>query len=426
MKATSFPLLTSLVGMALAVSCSPNSSRQPTESLQPQQLLETYANNLAKNHKWVSFDCELTLVDPEGIKRKYDGVDRLSYCYTDEYPSFYYTRDSVIFFNVSPEAVRMVNFDDNVLTTYHHTDNSETDRCYCTWKNQIESGWLGDISLFFQCATPDFPPSPIITFIGHTDTTVRGVPCARVYGTEPMGRWKRGEGQGVTQLENHFWINRSTGMLDSLVKIEIADTTRLYAKETYSIKDVSYEDKSAFFDSVFDFGSPRYGKFSVSDEHDWLRPGVAAGRVEDGLFGFPMVDLHGDTCFLREIEGWKLLHLWCFRCGSCIRQLEKWGEERDSLGYRFLQDKGLKILSVNYSSDNFDKLKQIAEKTNSDDILYSSKGMDQFIHLPSLGHNYLLSPNNEIVFQSPFIVGASDYSAILEAKANYEKQHKKR
>ena len=421
MKKFSYHNLACLASMALAVSCSP----KPRNCHQPILMMESLAKDLAKRHEWVSFGCVYSSIDADGAIYTADNIDRISYHFSDASPAFFYTKDgSAICFEVSSESIKIVNLDDNELTIYNHTEDHETDRCYRTWKGQVESAWLGNISMFFQSATPGFQPAHSISYDRQSDTTIRGVRCVHIYGKEPMSCWRQGEKKGVSQYEYHFWFDKSAGMLDSLVKIEIADSTRLYAKETYSIKDISYEDKSAFFDSVFDFGSPRYGRFSVSDEHDWLRPGVAAGHVEDGLFGFPMVNLHGDTCFLREIEGWKLLHLWCFRCGSCIRQLEKWGEEKDSLGYRLLQDKGLKILSVNYKSDNFDELKLIAEKTNSDDILYSSKGMDQFIHLPSLGYNYLLSPNNEIVFQSPFIVGESDYSALLQAKANYEKQHK--
>lgn len=424
MKSTAvFPLI-SLVSMALAVSCSLNSSRQPSESLQPQQLMETFAKDLAKKSEWVSFEWEHSSVDQEGVKTTYPDIYHLVYRYTDTFPAFYMTIDSMIWCRVSPYDVCMVDNYDNTLRIYHHVEDKETDWCFRTWKGQIESGWLGNISLFFQCATPDMPPAYGISYTGGSDTIVRGVPCVHVIGLTPMARWKAGEEEGISQVENHFWINKETGMLDSLVKIEIADTTRMGTMESVCIKNVVFEDKSAYIDSIFDFGSPRYDRFSVEDEHTWLRESIEPGKIGNGMYGFPMIDLQGDTCYLREFEGWKLLHFWCYRCSNCIRQLEEWGKEKDSLGYRYLQNEGIKLMSINYFSDNFELLRNTAAKTNSADIMYSSKGIDEFIRITSLGRNFLLSPSNEIVFQSPFIVGMDDYSELLEAKANYEKQHK--
>ena len=63
----------------------------------------------------------------------------------------------------------------------------------------------------------------------------------------------------------------------------------------------------------------------------------------------------------------------------------------------------------------------MGEKTNTSDIMYSAKYINGVISIPYLGYYYLVSPEKTIVWHSDSL---GDYSELLKAKANYEKQHK--
>ena len=63
---------------------------------------------------------------------------------------------------------------------------------------------------------------------------------------------------------------------------------------------------------------------------------------------------------------------------------------------------------------------KVADKTGSADIIYSAKGIGTVISIPYLGYYYLVSPSKEIVLGS----GDCDYSKLLEAKREYERNSK--
>lgn len=60
----------------------------------------------------------------------------------------------------------------------------------------------------------------------------------------------------------------------------------------------------------------------------------------------------------------------------------------------------------------------MVQKTNFNDIIYSSKGMASLINIPYLGYCYLLSTSREIVYESANI---DDISELLKAKPNIRK-----
>ena len=134
---------------------------------------------------------------------------------------------------------------------------------------------------------------------------------------------------------------------------------------------------------------------------------------------FPLVKLNGDTTTLAENEGWILLNVWSFNCGPCIENLQNYGHEKDSLGYRILEREGIKIMAVNQSSDNLELIRQFGEKTGTTDIMYSGKGLSGVIELQYYGYYYLISPDRQIAYESSHL---GDYSELLKAKSDYEKQ----
>ena len=153
----------------------------------------------------------------------------------------------------------------------------------------------------------------------------------------------------------------------------------------------------------------------------WSYGDHPTNSVTDELLNFPVVNLKNDTIYLKDEDGCVLLNLWTFSCSSCIENLYRYKKQTDSLNYRVLEKEGIKIMAINYLSNNMNKIGEIATKTSTCDIVYSAKGMRQFISIPYLGYYYLLSPSKEVIYESSNL---GDYSKLLEAKREYERNSK--
>lgn len=223
------------------------------------------------------------------------------------------------------------------------------------------------------------------------------------------------------QYECHTWINQTTSQVDSLIAFNCTENTFKY-KITYRISDVSFEDKTKFLDSIFNFDNRQYIHYSRHTEKNmpYSMRGCVNKEINDSILDFPLVNLNNDTTSIREREGWILLNFWTLSCAPCIKHLQEMMHEKDSLGYRVLEKENIDILAIEHKSNNMELIGKMAEKTKSDDIMYSAKGIGTEISIPYLGYYYLLAPNKTIVYETGVL---GDYSELLKAKEKYEKEH---
>ena len=221
--------------------------------------------------------------------------------------------------------------------------------------------------------------------------------------------------------ETYSYINNKTNVLDSIRIKFMDDDGNVRSQRIIRISNLRFDDRQHYVDSVFDPTDPKYASFSHHDEKHPDHPWTDNHEINDEVLQFPLVKLDGDTVTLAENEGWVLLNVWTINCGPCIENLQNYGHEKDSLGYRVLEQEGIKIMAVNQSSDNMELIRQIGEKTGTDDLMYSGKGLSGVIELRYLGYYYLISPDKQITYESDHL---GDYSELLEAKAKYEKQNK--
>lgn len=217
------------------------------------------------------------------------------------------------------------------------------------------------------------------------------------------------------------YVNNNTNVLDS-IKVDYYVNNEKNSQRIIRISNLRYDNRQRYIDSIFDFDNPRYAKFSHHDEKNPEDPWSGNKSVTEELANYPLVNLEGDTTTIAENEGWLLLNFWTINCAPCIQHLKDYKHEKDSLSYRILENEGIRILAINQKSDNMELMADIAEKTDTRDIMYSGKGIGGTIELPYLGYFYLISPDKEVVYDSSNL---GDYSELLKAKADYEKQHQK-
>ena len=220
----------------------------------------------------------------------------------------------------------------------------------------------------------------------------------------------------------HTFVDAETSLIDSVYSYStssLRDDSSIYKNSYgeiynnyYKIDNYSFESKQHILDSIFDLQNIRYADYAHYDEKTSPQCQTRSENKTacDELLDYPLVNLEGDTTSIREQEGWILLNFWTTGCEPCIEHLMRMAAEKDSLGYRILENEGIKILAIEHKSNNMEIIAKRASKTKSEDIMYSGKGIGTGINIPTLGYYYLVSPNKEIVYETGDL---GDYSEII-------------
>lgn len=256
----------------------------------------------------------------------------------------------------------------------------------------------------------------------QTPVDVKGKPYIQFHGTSGMASTYDGQsGKRVRVFSEVDWfVNEKTNLMDSVFSVQYPLEYE-NRKEIITLRNIDLSNKQHYIDSVFNLDNSRYDKYS---RHDSKNPPLSRAyssnkSMTDDLLNYPLVNLDGDTTSIAENEGWVLLNFWSINCQPCVAHLKEMGQEKDSLGKYYLESQGVKILAINHSSNNEDLIRSIVEKTNTSEIVYHANGMGGVISIPMLGYYYLISPDKQIIYET---YDLGDYSELLEAKANYEKQ----
>lgn len=309
--------------------------------------------------------------------------------------------------------------------------------CHFVESKDDETGWFEQISFeqasqlkYLSFYTVLFPKKvrnlnllPMIERIA--DTTLSGV-AYRKYEAKHSQTWvwndETQEFDIPLQYASQIWLNLATNQLDS-VFVHCVSDFRFGKKKYYRVSGMSHEDKSKFVDSLFNFDNLAYAGYTRHTESfpPYSRIASSNETMNEAVLLFPFVGLQNDTVILGETEGWLLLDVWQFGCQPCYQSFGQLQHERDSLGHAVLESEGIRIVAANAKSDNMELIAKVAEKYNAHDLLYAGKGLTSVLSLVNhaFPSYYLISPEKEIVWRSNFL---GNYTELLEAKANYEKQ----
>ncbi len=398
--------------LILLVSCTSNFNPTKKENKEARKRFEAFAQLIPQKSGWMSCDVYFYY---EGLQ----GILHPSYCYKDGKQAFYLYYDEYAAIKVTDEAYFSHDNDDNTLTEYRHSDIDSLDCVYRSYKATFESR-ISYLSVLFQSPMKQLQPSDWVSFTDVRDTVINVTKCCEIMALTPKYHWSDVEGnEGDKQQLCHFWMNCETGMPDSLVMEELLDTTE-NANISCVVKNINFEDKEDFFDSIFDFEADRYSRFSFENEYSMFGSNSSVDTATDALLKFPIVSLDNDTTCLYDKDGFVLLNFWGIGCPPCMKNLQRYKQQTDSLGYRILEKEGVTIMAINYLSNNMERLGELADETNTRDIMYSAKGMKSVIELRYIGYYYLLSPDKKLIYETSNL---GDYSELLEAKENWEKQH---
>ena len=374
-----------------------------------------------KNKTWLNFD-----IEKESYingRRDYKVCYNVFMHYDNEKP-YYIVNDSttMTLFMVSPKRVEIANSQNQELTCFMNR-RDEKSRYYDFFKAQIYTTVFEFIPYYFA----GFPPSLGINrlIVNDVMTIQSGQGTQKCYTGQLPTQYIKNHITGSfdipLQYECKTWIDQESLQIDSVIAYNTSNNT-FDESITFRIKNINTDDKTIFFDSAFNSDSPKYRGFSRHNEFNipYSLRGTHVDTIGADLLCFPIVNLNGDTTCIKNENCFILLNFWSINCPPCLSNLQRYKTETDSLGYRIIEKEGIKIMAINYLSNNMNKIGEIATKTSTCDIVYSAKGIRQFISIPYLGYYYLVSPSNEILLSSI----DCDYDKILKAKYEYERNSK--
>ncbi len=130
-------------------------------------------------------------------------------------------------------------------------------------KNTTESVFR-EIPYYHQLLGKKFVVSNYLSHEGFTDTTIRDINNKVFKSLTPMGNIYNAETQKYDipiQYSAHTYINTANNHIDS-VCVENITKNDFKVKTTYIVSDISYNNKQAFLDSIFDFNNRKSSKRS--------------------------------------------------------------------------------------------------------------------------------------------------------------------
>ena len=364
----------------------------------------------------------LTITKHSSYNEKLDPSEKfhIIYNYDKKRPSFtFINSDSTRFMKFNNKNYYLVDYNNKELAHIRRIGKEGKD-AYWIMKNTTEAV-LREIPYYHQLLGYRFVINNTLTHKKITDTIIRDINCKVFESVTPMGNIYNSETQKYDipiQYSVLTYINTISNHIDSVCVENITENT-FKLRMTYIISDISFEDKNNFLNSVFNFNNENYSAYSHHNENHlpYSMRGSTNEEINETILNYPLVSLKNDTTYLKDNDSWVLLNLWTQNCPPCIENLDNYKHEKDSLGYRTLEIEGIEILAINYSTDNMELLNNIANKTNSNDIIYSAKGLNAYINIPYLGYYYLISPDKKVIFKD-YKLG--DYSELLKTKEEYE------
>lgn len=276
--------------------------------------------------------------------------------------------------------------------------------------------------LYYLWNLHKLPPYSFYPISNEKNTVIRNTPISIFTSNEELIYYKSKDKsqKGKIQQTTNYYVNTRTYLLDSLKFTYAYDNGK-----TTTYKEYVSEIKNFDFDSFYkllDFNNPKYANYSRHDNDNFPESLSITDNeiITPEILCQPITNTKKQITTLSKTDGWILLDFWQFGCSGCFAQFKSFQHEKDSLGYRILENNGVKVFSIHPYSDNMELIQKVADKYDANDYIYSSKGFTKLLHISSYPTYYLISPNKKIVLKTNNL---GDYSEILNIIKNTANNH---
>ena len=398
-------------------------------------------DKLLEKHPYISYTVEQEdfTKDGEVIPRLYSiSFDRsvkknpVCYCFHDINYSRFDTK-SLVYIDPACEEIHTYRSDWETEKVVAF-DIEEVDlNPYKTFVYYQLGNYYGD-DVFFSYFR-EFKPLEYVDRIIN-DTVIGGHHCKVYMGKKSRKKTSTEDGSWTPWYRPDivFYYNKDKQWFDSVVVSLPSDVDEVvrknvtFSKTVCRYKNVSFEDKTAEYDSIFSERNPAYAVYKHYDDSNPFGDNhlqetttemeKVLDKLTDDILEHPFVNVNGDTTTLGQQEGWVLIETWYDACRPCKQWMVDYEKEKSENGTTSLEQAGIKVLCVNPYVSYIDHLRKTADKYGIRRIVYAGKGLNEkfgFRYYPSY---YLVSPDKHIVFTSETYV--EDNSIFIEKMKEYE------
>lgn len=222
-----------------------------------------------------------------------------------------------------------------------------------------------------------------------------------------------------------MYCNDRSHLVDKIVVFHGLDTTYFEEFRFCNVMPIKQRHTDS---NIFDINSSRYANYAKYDYTKAVAPsliGTYTGNTDmtSELLNYPLVGYNGDTIYLRQGTGWVLIDLWSYGCPPCVRFLKQLQQEVDSLGYRQIENEGIRLYCINPKGGVTPQFRKYAERWAAQDILYSARGIGSELKASCWPSIYLFAPNGDLVFHNECEYIPDLTETIIKMKHDYENHH---
>ena len=177
-------------------------------------------------------------------------------------------------------------------------------------------------------------------------------------------------------------------------------------------------------DERFDFSNPRYAGYQFYAFPERYPSSVIElvgdnESLNDTVLGYPLVNPSGDTLYLRDTTGWKLIYFWRYGCRPCAQFFQFMQKERVQKGATTLGKAGVSVFCINNTTGNTPLFQEYVEEFGLKECAYAAHDMN-CLKIEVYPTYYFYAPNGELVSSGQKL----DVSKLLKDKRRYERRHK--
>ncbi len=160
-------------------------------------------------------------------------------------------------------------------------------------------------------------------------------------------------------------------------------------RETSTITHIDLNDQRALIDSVFNLADKRYDgyeRLAINEYYPHLIEYTRNTEMNDTILDFPLVNLaSGDTTSLRQMQGTTLLYFYNFYLDN------EYYSTVETLGRQVADN----IIWLMPTSNNVERLNQMATGENLGSNLYYTKGLTRHLIADNHHQAYLIGPDHK-------------------------------
>lgn len=206
-----------------------------------------------------------------------------------------------------------------------------------------------------------------------------------------------------------YFVNKMTNLVE---RVDVRSYNKLREEygcqyERYLFHNVKILDSFPVLGDEWNIDSPIYSNTPKYNIYQHIPSSLAILRPEERykitdrqLLDYPLLDIHGDTVHIGQMQGWLLIDFFQYGCPPCAKFHKALQDESKDDGKCILEKNGVRIVCIHPKTGLSDAFKYYVEKFELQDRAYCARELAPLVeNLWSYPKYYLISPDKKIVLE---------------------------